>query len=695
MASPRFYAPPGARVRPTAVPSASAADRVVAAPARTYPRFPRPRGAGRRYVAARTREAMRGQGGSPLPPFVVGDHQPTTEIDLAAIFRPTGRRLGDDLARVRNAAPVAAPPPPPLAAEGVRSSRRPPRATADGAPTVPPPLPAPATIRAPSAPRRPRPAARRRRPLRRYVVAAGAAGAALAVVALVLLLVSPLRTGIDAWRDVFEEPTPPAEVPAIVAFDALGALTLPTLVPEGSVAAGEAPWSGNAPTTILLVGVDRRDDRPAHADTIVLLRVDGEARTARLLALPRATRVIVPGRGVHTLGGAWAIGDSTGNGAALLEATIEANFGVTIDHVATVDFDGFVALVDEVGGIVIDNPFTIKDDAYPTADGGLTRVFIPAGWQRLDADEALVYVRTRNDDGDAMRAQRQLQVLIAIRDQALRLDLLPQAEEIIGQVSAAIRTDLQPAEMLELARIAVDVPREAITHTSLQSAAASTTADGTLILDWGLVAEALTVFTGDAIMPPVAALASPNLDTPILLRDASGTGLVAVAVARLTAAGFRNVRVDAEMAVVLATSVVVDGAGDLATATLAANVVGPGAVALAGLDATVGGAPIGPLADANRAIVIIVGQDVPPAITGDIDDFDALAGAVPPARDVGRLVPPPVLGGEIGSMAIVVVDLALPATGERSENGPRSGYGTAGDASGGPDPDGDALDAAD
>lgn len=634
---------------------------------------------------------MRARRGTPAPPLILGDNQPTTTIDLRSMFRPTGRRLGDDLARVRNAAPAPAPPPPP---DAPRAPRRAPRPTsgAETADTAPPPAAsAPATIQAPRAPRPPRATApRRRRTRRRFAIIGGAVAAMFVVVALAFLVVPPLRTGLDAWSDVFVEPTPPAELPAIVAFDALGGPTLPTLVPPAPVATEAGPWSGGAPLTVLLIGVDSRPDQPAHADTIVLLRVDGEERTAKLLALPRATQVIVPGRGLHTLGGAYALGEASGSGSGLLEATIEANFGVPIDHVAVVDFDGFISLVDEVGGIVIDNPYAIKDDAYPTDDGGVTRVYIPAGWQRLDADEALVYVRTRNDDGDVMRAQRQLQVLLAIRDQALRLDLLPQAEEIIGQASAAIRTDLQPAQMLELARIAVDVPLEAITRTSLQTAGTTTTAEGALLLDWALAAETLTAFTGAAIMPPVAALAAPDFDTPILIRDASGTNLADVAAARLTSAGFRSVRLDGPMAEVVAVSVVIDGAGDLATATLAANVIGPGADILAGLDATVGGVPLGPLADANRAIVIIVGQDVPPPVAFDPDDRAALAGAVPPPREVGRRVPPPITGGEIGSMAIAVVDLPLPPTGSRTEDARRGAYGVLGDASGGPDPEGNA-----
>jgi len=691
MAAARFYRPPGARARATAVPTGTDVTPRATLPGAPYPQYTRPRGAGLRYAATRAREAMRQRSGQPLGPLVLGDTQPTTTIDLRAIYAPTNRRLGDDLARFRSGAPAS--PPAVTPAEPARPAWRQPR--------EPEPLddlffdepaPAPAEVPIP-APRRSRPAPvptrRRRRNIRAIAIAAGGVAAVVLIGVLAVLFVPPLRTAFDLWGDVFQEPTATTDLPAIVAVDALGNVTIPTLAPAAPAPTLAAAWTGNVPLTILLVGVDRRDGQPAFADTIVLARIDGPNRQVTLLSLPRATLAIVPGRGLATLGGAYALGDANGQGAALLAATIEANFGVPIDHIAEVDFAGFVALVDDVGGVIIDNPYPIKDDAFPTAAGGITRIVIPAGWQQLDANEALVYVRTRNDDGDAVRAQRQLQVLLAIRDQALRLDLLPQAEEIIGNLGAAIRTDLSPAQMLELARIAVDVPIEAISRDSLQPALTATPG-GVLVPDWALASDVLSRFAGVRIVPPAAALAAPDVDTPILVRDASGADLAPIAAARLTAAGFRNVRLDGAMAGEIGASVVVDGASDLATATLVANALGVGADALAGLDASVDGVPLGPLADANLAIIVVVGQDLPADPGFDPVDSAAIAGAQPAERRVGRLVPPPVTGGEIGANAIALVALDLPATGERSADAARGAYASAGDASGGPDPEGNA-----
>src|SRR3546814_7122419 len=68
-------------------------------------------------------------------------------------------------------------------------------------------------------------------------------------------------------------------------------------------------------------------------------------------------------------------------------------------------------------------------------------IYFPAGGQHLDGEDALIYARTRHDDGDAMRNERQQQVLLALREQAMNLDLISKAPELLTQLADTFRTD--------------------------------------------------------------------------------------------------------------------------------------------------------------------------------------------------------------------------------------------------------------
>jgi anionic cell wall polymer biosynthesis LytR-Cps2A-Psr (LCP) family protein len=110
-----------------------------------------------------------------------------------------------------------------------------------------------------------------------------------------------------------------------------------------------------------------------------------------------------------------------------------------------------------VGGVIIDVERPIKDNEYPDQNYSMRRIFFQPGLQRMDGFTALTYVRTRHADSDFGRARRQQQFLLALRKQALQLNLLPKLPALLNSVSDAIKTDLRPQEIIALARIAKDV----------------------------------------------------------------------------------------------------------------------------------------------------------------------------------------------------------------------------------------------
>ena len=96
--------------------------------------------------------------------------------------------------------------------------------------------------------------------------------------------------------------------------------------------------------TLLLLGVDRRENDYARSDTIILVNIDPVEKTARMLSIPRDLKVIIPGFGAHKINAAYAFGDANANvpggGPGLMRRSIETNFGINIDYFAEVDFSG-------------------------------------------------------------------------------------------------------------------------------------------------------------------------------------------------------------------------------------------------------------------------------------------------------------------------------------------------------------------
>lgn len=232
------------------------------------------------------------------------------------------------------------------------------------------------------------------------------------------------------------------------------------------------PWSGRDRVTILALGIDRRcdDEGPTRTDTMMVFTIDPVGLSAAVLSLPRDLWVEIPGFGVDRINQAHFLGevyDYPGGGPGLAVDTVEATLGINIDYYATLNFDGFVEVVDEIGGIDVTAPEDIEDDTYPDNCYGYDPFYLDAGEHHLDGQAALKYARTRATfGGDVDRASRQQQVVLAIRDKVLRLDMVPQlitrAPEMWRIFQKNVQTDLSLTEAIQLALLAQDVPSDSI-----------------------------------------------------------------------------------------------------------------------------------------------------------------------------------------------------------------------------------------
>lgn len=166
---------------------------------------------------------------------------------------------------------------------------------------------------------------------------------------------------------------------------------------------------------ILLIGSDRRSAVPTtgsraraatwvpgeqRSDTMMLVHIAGDRKNVTVVSIPRDSWVHIPGLGMHKVNAAFSYG-----GPSLAVHTVEQLTGLRIDHLAVVDWDGFRALTDALGGVTVYVPHTVYDSARHKT--------WTWGWHRLDGSQALLYVRQRHGlpGGDLDRVKRQQNLL--------------------------------------------------------------------------------------------------------------------------------------------------------------------------------------------------------------------------------------------------------------------------------------------
>lgn len=171
----------------------------------------------------------------------------------------------------------------------------------------------------------------------------------------------------------------------------------------------------------VLIGSDRAagDAGVGRSDALMVLHLTGDRRAAYLISFPRDMYVPIPGHGKDKINAAFAFG-----GTPLTIRTLEGLLDVRMDHVATIDFDGFVGLTEDLGGVTVYNE-------HPSVSGGWS---FPLGDITIRGEQALAYVRQRKElpNGDLDRAQRQRAVVAAIISKGLSREVISDPEKFIG-----------------------------------------------------------------------------------------------------------------------------------------------------------------------------------------------------------------------------------------------------------------------
>lgn len=220
-------------------------------------------------------------------------------------------------------------------------------------------------------------------------------------------------------------------------------VTEPT-IPAASIGADDV-------INVLLVGQDRREgEGRRHSDSMVLVTINKATKTITMTSFMRDLWLPIPDHYTERLNVPYMVG-----GFELLNETLEYNFGVCADHNIEVDFAGFEAVVDAVGGL--DIRLTSAEANYLNKYGNWSNgeVYngdwnLQSGNNHLTGKQALAYSRIRDLDSDFGRTGRQRIVLEALMNQVKNMSSA-NAMSLIKSLIPLVRTDMTDSEIIGLA----------------------------------------------------------------------------------------------------------------------------------------------------------------------------------------------------------------------------------------------------
>lgn len=313
--------------------------------------------------------------------------------------------------------------------------------------------------------------------------------ASLAVVALLVLASIAMHVYVamvvmqlnDTLGEVFTEPQTP-QGPAAVEPDV------------GEDDPDDEPvrfeWDGRERVNFLLIGVDEAPGRDASlSDTILAVSIDPVDGGGVMISIPRDTGFVpLESSSLFSAGlypykinqlaaeatanpSVWCperviddADDATACGIATLQETVSLYLGIPIHYYARVDIQGFERVIDAVGGIELCLPGRLVDPLYNDTVTGQRGLELPAGCSHYDGASALAYARsrqgwielpdgTRQQQNDFLRADRQQEILLALRNELDDTNLLFDLPPLLEAFGSLVRTDFPRARAGDLATL--------------------------------------------------------------------------------------------------------------------------------------------------------------------------------------------------------------------------------------------------
>lgn len=193
---------------------------------------------------------------------------------------------------------------------------------------------------------------------------------------------------------------------------------------------------------ILIMGTRGGDDPDGGllSDSIMLLSFHPKTRKMALTSLPRDIHVEMPAVHKGKINELYLVGLSQKNPFDFTKKVFSRLTGIYIDNIIIFDFQSFQGVIDTLGGVDLN----LKKPFEENTQWGYT-FSLPAGSNHLNGQKALYYVRSRYSTSDFDRSRRQQEIMLAVKDKALSLNLLKnpsQAIALLGHLKNDISTDL-------------------------------------------------------------------------------------------------------------------------------------------------------------------------------------------------------------------------------------------------------------
>ncbi|WP_243388547.1 LCP family protein [Bacillus kexueae] len=200
------------------------------------------------------------------------------------------------------------------------------------------------------------------------------------------------------------------------------------------------------PFSVLLMGIEDYSSGGANGrtDSLLVATFNPNTSTMKLLSIPRDTEVYIEKTDkVDKINHAYAYG-----GKEETIKSVEHLLEIPIDYYATVNFQGFKDIIDEIGGVTIEVPFDFKEKS--DEDG--TYIQFTEGEMHLNGEEALAYARMRKQDprGDFGRNDRQKQIIMAAIEKMTLANNLFKIDEISNHIGNNVQTNIKVIELLAL-----------------------------------------------------------------------------------------------------------------------------------------------------------------------------------------------------------------------------------------------------
>ncbi len=224
----------------------------------------------------------------------------------------------------------------------------------------------------------------------------------------------------------------------------------------------------NEPMTLLLMGVDSYTEdikrSTFNGDALIVVTFNPKTMTTTMLSIPRDTYMPIacfPGQRKNKIThAAWY-------GEKCVQSSIENLLDIEIDYVVKMNFLGLVRLVDAVGGVEVDVPYSFCEQDSRRRWGNHT-IYVMEGKQTLDGEQALALTRNRKNNtwrcgygvnwtNDFVRGQHQQLVLKALLEEFRKIRNLTTIQEILDEIANTMETDLTTNEILSFYNVFRDV----------------------------------------------------------------------------------------------------------------------------------------------------------------------------------------------------------------------------------------------